>query len=54
VFCLSTNKDFVYMAPAVDPPRTRPYAICKQPTPEAILLAKAVFGPPPDPSAAFR
>ncbi len=54
VFCISTNYEFVYMHPAIDPPRTRAYAINKPPSPEVILQAQAVFGPPPDPSKAFK
>lgn len=54
VFCISTNYEFVYMAPAVDPPRTRPYAVNKPPSPEAVLQAQAVLGPPPDPTKAFK
>lgn len=54
VFCISSNFRFTYMQPATDPPRTRPYPFSQAPTPEAILQAKAVFGPPPDPQAIFR
>lgn len=54
VFCISTNKEFVYMKPAKDPPRTRAYPHSDPPTNDAIIAADAVFGPPPDPHAALR
>lgn len=54
VFCISTNKAFVYLKPAKDPPRTRAYPQVDPPKNDAIITADAVFGPPPDPHAALR
>lgn len=54
VFGVSSNTNFVYMRPAVDPPRTRAYPVVEPPRNDAIIEADAVLGPPPDPQAAFR
>lgn len=49
VFAVSGNKRFTYLAPAKDPPRTRPYPAVEAPRPDIIIEAEAVMGPPPDP-----
>lgn len=54
VFAASANDGFIYLAPATDPPRTRAYPKREHPKPEIVQMAKAVFGPPPDPTAPLR
>lgn len=54
VFCVSAYRYFVWIAPAVDPPRTLPYVKLDPPQPEIIPEAEAVLGPPAAPERAFH
>jgi hypothetical protein len=49
VFFVSTYRYFAYLAPAVDPPRTRPYVKMEPPKPEIKAEAESILGPPPAP-----
>jgi hypothetical protein len=51
VFGVSTNRNLVYLAPAVDPPRTLPHVALREPDEAIVREAEAVLGPPPDPQA---
>jgi hypothetical protein len=56
VFCVSTNRNFVWMHWAVDPPRSRAFAKVDPPQADIQQEAAAVLGPPPSPerAAEFR
>lgn len=49
VFAVSTNRHFVHLFPAIDPPRTRAFPHVGPPREATILEGQAVLGPPPDP-----
>jgi hypothetical protein len=53
-FAISANDCCAYLQAASDPPRTLPTVLVQPPRNDAIIEADAVFGPPPDPQAAFR
>lgn len=50
VFGVSTNRGIHYLAPAADPPRTRPFPHTRPADQKLVAEAEAVLGPPPDPS----
>jgi hypothetical protein len=43
VFTANTNHGFIHLAPAKDPPRTRPYPFRQEPRAEIVTLAKSLF-----------
>ena len=49
VFAVSTNRHFIYLEPARDPPRTWPWLVVDFARPETIREAEALLGPPPAP-----
>jgi hypothetical protein len=49
VFCVSTNRNFVWMQWAADPPRSRAFARVDPPRADIQQEASAVLGPPPSP-----
>lgn len=49
VFCVSTYRGFVWISPALDPPRTHPFPRVDQPSKELRKEAEMVLGPPPAP-----
>jgi hypothetical protein len=49
VFGVATNRRTVYLAPAVDPPRTRAFPDERPPQDDILREAEAMLGPPPDP-----
>jgi hypothetical protein len=54
VFCVSTYRGFVWMSPATDPPRTRPFPRVEPPRKRLQQEAEAVLGPPPAPEKAHQ
>ena len=50
-FAVSSNRNFVYLAPATDPPRTLPYPTVEPAKPSVVTEADILMGPPPDPAA---
>jgi hypothetical protein len=44
VYCVSTNKRFVYMKPAMHPPITQAYPVIDSPQPALLQQAQAVLG----------
>jgi len=49
VFCVSGYRNFVWMAPATDPPRTQPFPKVDPPMSGIKAEAEAILGPPPSP-----
>lgn len=54
VFCPSSNRQFVYLQPAKQPPVTRAYPKVKPPRADTLSRAAVHFGPPPDPLSIVR
>lgn len=54
VFCVSGYRNFVWMAPAADPPRTRPFPKVDPPMSGIKAEAEALLGPPPSPEQLGR